>query len=488
MASLLTAPRILQGGRAALTRPSGWASNGLSSISTPTARWFSVTAPVLGSADHEDGSCSCCPPRSPPTGPRGPVRGRVGIPFTRPSSLPPPRSRPFHSTALARKEDFYEALGISKGASKDEIKKAYYKLAKKFHPDQNKDDPKAAEKFSAVQNAYEVLSDDGKRRSYDEFGHAGVDPSMGGGRPGEGPEGFDASDIFAEMFSNFAGGEGRSRRGARNRRGNDVQVEVILSFMEAVNGCTKKVSTSTLVGCGGCGGTGSADKTPPTTCKTCKGRGTIAVQNGFMVMATTCNTCGGSGETTPNPCKKCAGAGVTRQSKTVDVSIPPGVDTGLNMRLAQQGDAGSKGGQAGSLFVGIRVTPDPYFEREGADIYVTVPIPLSQAVLGTSVTVPTIRGEVDLKIPPGTQPNDRLVMRGRGVKRLDGGLTGHQYVRVNVEIPKTLTPRQTELMREFAVEEDKARAAGGSSSGGAKGGIIKDTIDRIRRALKGEAA
>lgn len=265
--------------------------------------------------------------------------------------------------------------------------------------------------------------------------------------------------------------------------------------MEAVNGCSKTVTVDTQVPCDPCGGTGSADKSKPTACPTCKGTGQQAMQNGFFAALVTCRACNGEGTVIKNPCRSCGGGGTVRKPKTLQVVVPPGVDTGVTMRLPSQGDFGEHGGTPGNLYCNIAVEPDPFFTREGLDIHITVPITVAQAVLGTTLTVPTVRGEVELKIPAGSQPSDKLLMRGRGVRRLDGGASGSQFVHLKVEVPKKLSSKQKELMEEFqramgevGADGDHGGSGGsGGGSGGKKGGgssgIIFETIERIRKAL-----
>jgi len=271
------------------------------------------------------------------------------------------------------------------------------------------------------------------------------------------------------------------RRSSAARRGRDIESVLTLSFMEAVNGCSKSVNVDVQTPCEPCGATGSADRSKPTTCPTCKGTGQQAMQSGFFAALVTCRTCGGEGTVVKNACKSCGGSGAVRKSKSVQVVVPPGVDSGVTMRLPSQGDSGERGGQPGHLYVNISVEPDPFFQREGADIHVTVPVSLSQAVLGCSLTVPTVRGEVELKIPAGSQPSDKLLLRGRGVKRLDGGTSGNQFVHLKVDIPKKLTPKQRELMEAFALEEHKDGLDGPAKMGNK--GFLQETIERIRRAL-----
>jgi molecular chaperone DnaJ len=278
--------------------------------------------------------------------------------------------------------------------------------------------------------------------------------------------------------------------GSAARRGRDVEITLPLSFMEAVNGCSKSVTVDVQVPCDPCGGTGSADKSKPVACPTCKGTGQQAMQNGFFAALVTCRACNGEGTVIKNPCRSCGGGGTQRKPKNITVVVPPGVDTGVTMRLPSQGDFGDHGGPAGNLYVNIAVDSDPFFQREGLDIHITVPISVTQAILGTTITVPTVRGEVELKIPPGSQPSDKLLMRGRGVRRLDGGASGSQYCHLRVEVPKKLTAKQRELMEEFQKtmegEEGSSSARKGSSSGSGGHGFFQDTIERIRKVLNSQ--
>lgn len=240
----------------------------------------------------------------------------------------------------------------------------------------------------------------------------------------------------------------------RPRRGADLQAEMTVSFMDAVNGCTREIDVTKKAQCGTCDGTGSADKSKPSVCSVCGGSGMQTMQNGYFQVSTTCRACGGEGMSIQNPCGTCRGSGAVDEKESVEVTVPPGVDTGVNMRLAGKGDAGERGGPSGHLFVKIRVKPDPFFEREGADVHVNVPISVSQAILGSTLSVPTVKGEVELKVPAGSQPNDRLVLRGRGIRMLNTHSYGNQYVHLKVQIPKSLTKRQQELIEEYAAEEE----------------------------------
>jgi len=260
-----------------------------------------------------------------------------------------------------------------------------------------------------------------------------------------------------------------------------VAADLTITFMEGVHGCSKSVTAPVAASCDPCGGTGSADKSKPGTCPTCKGSGQQTVQQGFFAIGMTCRTCNGEGTVVKNPCKSCRGSGTVRKPKTVQVVVPPGVDSGISMRIANEGDAGDQGGPAGHLFVNITVQPDPFFERDGSDIHVTVPVSLAQAVLGATITVPTVRGEVELKVPPGTQPGDKVVMRGRGVQRLSGGAAGSQYVHFKVVVPRRLSDKAEKLMREYAAEEAEVGIKDEGTAGVKT--FLTATLDRIRKAI-----
>ena len=282
---------------------------------------------------------------------------------------------------------------------------------------------------------------------------------------------------------------GGRRRPGMSKRGEDVQTVLNLSFMEAVRGCSKEVNVAVADTCETCDGTGSKDGSKPSTCPSCNGTGEMTMRNGFLEVRTTCRKCGGTGQVVTNPCGTCSGAGVTRRRKTVEVTVPPGVDTGITMRLAGQGDKGEHGGSVGHLYVQIKVEQDPFFERDGADIHVHVPLTVAQAILGDTVTIPTVTGEVDLRIPPGSQPNDKLAMRHRGIKRLNAGGRGSQYVHLRVEIPKELSERQRELMEEFRKEEERLQeknAAGGSKMKSRAQKFLDEALRRIRGAMGSE--
>ncbi|KAF0700764.1 Aste57867_8717 [Aphanomyces stellatus] len=389
---------------------------------------------------------------------------------------------PFHSSSRLMKRDYYQVLGVSNQASKNDIKKKYYEMAKKFHPDTNKDDPDAAKKFAEATEAWEILGDDDKRQKYDTFGHAGVDPN-GGGMGGEDFHGFE--DIFASMFGHQGGGGRRGSGRPRPERGADVQINAHISFMEAVNGTTRDLNVYTDVKCEPCDGSGAKPGTSPKTCKQCNGSGVEILQQGFFAVEQPCRRCRGEGVTIDSPCGTCRGRGKVKKSRTVEVKIPEGVDSGMNLRLTNQGEAGSKGGPNGHLYVSISVSSDPFFKRDKTDVRCDVPISIAQAVLGGTVVVPTLTGQVELTIPKGTQPGTTLKMRGKGIKELNSNRRGSQMVTLNVHVPDTLSARQEELMKEFAEEEERRGEVGESScKSHTFADTVRQTVDRIKKFMK----
>ncbi|MEG2165562.1 MAG: molecular chaperone DnaJ [Ruthenibacterium sp.] len=367
---------------------------------------------------------------------------------------------------MAEKRDYYEVLGIAKTATDDEIKSAYRKLAKKYHPDLNPDNKGAEDKFKEVGEAYEVLSDKDKKARYDQFGHAGVDPNFGaggggfgGGFGGFGGGGVDLGDLFGDLFGGgggfggFGGGQRRSANPNAPRRGADIRVSLVLSFMEAVHGCTKTVSVNKQDACPECGGSGAAKGTSPETCSSCRGSGFVTVQQrtpfGVMQSSQPCSHCGGKGKIIKTPCSKCHGSGKTAVTKRVEVKVPAGIDDDQSMRLSGLGDTGSNGGPAGDLIVIVTVRPDTMFERDGYDVHVTVPLTYSQAVVGAQVVVPTIDGKVEYTVPEGTQSGTTFRLRSKGIQYVNGRGRGDQYVHVTVEIPKKLTKAQREALKNF---------------------------------------
>ena len=357
---------------------------------------------------------------------------------------------------MAEKRDYYEVLGIAKTASADEIKSAYRKLAKKYHPDLNPGDKEAEEKFKEIGEAYEVLSDQQKRARYDQFGHAGVDPNYGAGAGGFGGGfgGVDLGDLFGDLGDIFGMGGGRRRANPNApRKGSDIRVSLVLSFMEAVHGCTKTVSVNRQDVCTECGGSGAAKGTSPDTCPDCHGTGYITVQQrtpfGVMQSSQPCTRCGGKGKIIKSPCSKCHGSGKTSSTKRVEVKVPAGIDDDQSLCLQGLGDAGVNGGPNGDLYVIVTVRPDAMVERDRFDVHVTVPITYSQAVLGAEVEVPTIDGKVKYDVPEGTQSGTVFRLRGKGIQYIRGRGRGDQYVHVVVEIPKKLTKAQRDALKKF---------------------------------------
>lgn len=361
---------------------------------------------------------------------------------------------------MAEKRDYYEVLGIAKGASDDELKSAYRKKAKKYHPDLNPGDKEAEEKFKEVNEAYEILSDKEKRARYDQFGFAGVDPSYGAGQGGYGGGfgggfgGVDLGDIFGDLFGGGFGGFGGARVNPNApRKGRDVRISVGISFMEAVHGCKKTVTITRQETCPECGGSGAAKGTSPETCPDCHGTGRVNVQQrtpfGVIQSQQPCSRCGGKGKIVKTPCSNCHGSGRVNVKKTLEITIPAGIDDDQQLALRGMGDGGINGGPNGDLIVIVTVRPDPMFQRDGYDVYVTVPITFSQAVMGAEVIVPTVDGKVQYTVPEGTQSGTTFRLRGKGIPYVGGKGRGDQYVKVNVEIPKKLTKTQREALKAF---------------------------------------
>ena len=355
---------------------------------------------------------------------------------------------------MADKRDFYEVLGVQKGASDDEIKKAYRKLAKQYHPDLNPGDAQAETKFKEVNEAYEVLSDSGKRARYDQFGHAGVDPNLGGGAGGNPFQGggFDFTDIFDSFFGGF-GGSSRRQNPNAPRRGSDVQATVAVSFEEAAKGAKKTVEYQQVEACADCGGSGAAPGTSPKTCPSCNGSGQVRINQrtpfGVVQSAQTCDKCRGTGKIIETPCKTCDGKGRVRRKKSVVVSRPAGIADEQILNVSGRGNAGMNGGPSGDLHVYVSVRPHPIFQRRGGDVWCEMPVTFTQAALGADVEVPTLDGKVSYHIHEGTQPGDVFRLKGRGIPSLHGRSRGDQYVQVTVEVPKNLNKRQKELLAEL---------------------------------------
>ncbi|MBQ0097662.1 MAG: molecular chaperone DnaJ [Oscillospiraceae bacterium] len=356
---------------------------------------------------------------------------------------------------MADKRDYYEVLGVNKGSSDDEIKKAYRQAAKKYHPDLHPGDKEAEAKFKEVNEAYEVLSDKEKKARYDQFGHAGVDPNYGAGTGGS-PFGqdIDFGDIFSSVFGGFGGfGGRRSANPNAPRRGSDVETTLYISFEEAAKGCKKTVSYNAVTTCHECNGTGAQKGTSPKTCTACQGRGQVTINQrtpfGVVQTSRTCDACKGRGKIVETPCKACNGAGRVRKKKSVEVNIPAGISDEQVLNVSGHGNSGVNSGPAGDLHVYIGVRPHPIFERRGDDIWCDLPITFSQAALGAEVTVPTLDGKVSYTIHEGTQPNDIFKLKGKGVSHLNGRGKGDQYVKIVIEVPKNLSSKQKELIKEF---------------------------------------
>ncbi len=355
------------------------------------------------------------------------------------------------------KRDYYEVLGVSRDATNDEIKKAYRKLARKYHPDANKDDQNAAEKFKEVSEAYSVLSDPGKRESYDRFGHAATDGNFNGFG------GFGGADFgggINDIFDMFFGGGGRQRRGPE--QGADLRVDVELTFEEAAFGLEKDIKVPRSEECGTCGGSGAAPGTGKKNCDQCGGSGQVQFAQstpfGRIVQSRTCDRCRGAGTIIEKPCSTCRGAGRVRRTRSIKVKIPAGVDNGARLRLAAEGEPGIRGGPRGDLFVFIHVQPHAIFKRDGNNVVVSADINIAQAAMGDEITVPTIDGDAKLRIPEGIQSGTVLRMRGKGIPDVRGYGRGDQYVQVKVLTPTRLTDKQKELLQEFAdIESQKSQ-------------------------------
>ncbi len=369
------------------------------------------------------------------------------------------------------KRDYYEILGVDRSASPDELKKAYRKMAMKYHPDRNPGDKQAEAHFKEINEAYEVLKDDQKKAAYDRYGHAAFDPAMGGfgggaGRrsgAGAGPDfefnfGGNFSDIFEEVFGDFMGGRGgaRGRAGPSGaQRGSDLRYSLTLSLEEAFRGKSETIKISGLRSCKECDGSGARKGSSGVTqCAQCHGRGAIRRQQGFFTVETTCPACNGSGQTIKDPCQACHGQGRTRGERTLNVSIPAGIEDGSRIRLSGEGEPGTRGGPAGDLYVFVNIRPHEMFEREGSSLFCKVPIPFTTAALGGSIDVPTIEGgKARVSIPEGTQSGKQFRLKGKGMSILRRPTRGDMFIEVQVEIPVNLTKRQKELLQEFEGEK-----------------------------------
>ncbi len=358
---------------------------------------------------------------------------------------------------MADKRDYYEVLGIEKGADGDQIKKAYRKMAKKYHPDINKDNPQAEEKFKEVNEAYEILSDPQKKQAYDQFGHAGVDPNAGFGGAGAGGfGGFDMGDIFESFFGGFGGGFGGGGRRNAPRKGGDIHQSVELTFTEAAFGVTKEIVILRVEDCETCQGTGAKSGTSAQTCPTCNGTGQVKTTQrtplGNFVSTSTCSACRGEGKIIKDPCSVCNGQGKVKRRRTISVKIPAGIDNGQTVSMRGEGDMGYKGGPSGDLLITVRIKRHDLFTREGYNVHCEVPITFVQAALGCDIEVPTIDGKIRYHIPEGTQTDTVFRLKNKGIPSLRGGGRGDQMVKVVVEIPKNLSQKQKELLMEFDKE------------------------------------
>ncbi|MCC8156856.1 MAG: molecular chaperone DnaJ [Oscillospiraceae bacterium] len=364
---------------------------------------------------------------------------------------------------MAEKRDYYEVLGLQKGASDDEIKKAYRKLAKQYHPDLHPGDKTCEERFKEIGEAYEVLSDADKKARYDQFGHAAFDPNAGYGGDGGGFGDFgDLSDIlnsfFGGGFGGFGGGNGGRRSAAQ--KGENLRVRLSIAFEDAAFGCKREITVPRIEDCETCGGNGCAKGSSPETCSECGGSGSVRTQQrtpfGMMASTSPCRKCGGTGQIVNNPCPDCSGKGKVRRQRTISVNIPAGIDDGQTISLRGQGHAGYLGGPAGDLLITVSVKAHPLFEREGYDVLLEMPITFSQAALGAEIEVPTLDGKVKYTIPEGTQTGTTFRLKGKGIQRLNSSSRGDQYITVVVETPKNMSREQKELLRRFAEASDGA--------------------------------
>ncbi len=349
------------------------------------------------------------------------------------------------------KRDFYDVLGVSRGASAEELKKAYRAKAKELHPDRNTSDPSAEAQFKEVNEAYDILKDDNKKAAYDRYGHAAFEGGAAGGGRGQ-PQGDFASafsDVFEDLFGDFMGGRGGAGR-ARAQRGSDLRYNLRVSLEEAFKGAQKTINVPTSVSCEVCKGTGAEGGAEPATCPTCSGVGKVRAQQGFFTVERTCPTCSGAGQIVKNPCRTCGGAGRTEKERALSVNIPAGVETGTRIRLASEGEAGMRGGPTGDLYIFIEVKEHALFQRDGVHLFCRVPVSMTTAALGGEVEVPSIDGgKARVKVPPGSQTGKQMRLRAKGMPALRGGGQGDMLIELAVETPVNLTARQRDLLREF---------------------------------------
>jgi molecular chaperone DnaJ len=354
------------------------------------------------------------------------------------------------------KQDYYDLLGISKGASESEIKKAFRKKAMELHPDRNKDDASAEGKFKEVNEAYDVLKDPEKKAAYDRFGHSAFEGGMGGGRAGGfggggNPDfGSAFSDVFDDLFGDFMGGRGGRGGGQRPARGSDLRYNLSVTLEEAFTGKQETINVNSSVNCDSCSGTGAEGGSEPSSCPTCSGMGKVRAQQGFFTVERTCPTCNGRGNIITNPCNSCSGSGRQQRERSLSVNIPAGVETGTRIRLAGEGEAGVRGGPTGDLYIFIEVLDHEIFERDGPNIYCRIPVSMTQAALGGEVEVPTIDGgKSRVKIPSGSQSGTQMRLKGKGMPGLRSSAKGDLFLEISVETPVNLTAKQKELLKEF---------------------------------------
>ena len=358
------------------------------------------------------------------------------------------------------KQDYYELLGVSRSAKADDLKKAYRKLAMKYHPDKNQGDKEAEKKFKEINEAYDILKDEQKRDAYDRMGHAAFEGGMGAGPSTAGFD-FEASgfgNIFDEMFSEFMGG--RTRQADASLRGADLRYNMEISLEDAYKGLKKNIKISTNSACDTCHGAGTAKGTKPETCPTCHGQGKVHARQGFFTIERSCSTCHGLGQIIKDPCKTCHGSGRMRKDKVISVSIPAGIEDGARIRLTSEGEAGLRGGASGDLYIFLHIKPHKFFHRDGTSIYCQVPISMSTAVLGGEIEVPALDGHKSrVKIPEGTQSGKQFRLKGKGMSILRSTAKGDMYIQTSVETPVNLSKRQKELLEEFASLEKKSHSS-----------------------------
>jgi molecular chaperone DnaJ len=348
------------------------------------------------------------------------------------------------------KRDFYETLGVAKNATEDEIKKSYRKLAMKYHPDRNPDSKESEEKFKEVKEAYEMLTNPEKREAYDRYGHAGVDPNMGGGGGGFGGGAGGFGDAFGDIFGDIFGGGGRGRNaGPQVYRGADLRYNLEITLEQAAHGFDTTIRVPSWDKCDTCHGSGAKPGTAPSTCSTCGGHGQVRMQQGFFSIQQTCPKCHGTGKIITDPCAPCGGAGRIKRNKTLEVKIPVGIDNGMRIRSSGNGEPGTNGGPSGDLYVEIHIKPHAVFQREGDDLHCEMPISFAKAALGGDIEVPTLSGKVSFTIPEGTQSGKTFRLKGKGIKGVRSGYAGDLFCHVAVETPVKLTEKQKDMLRDF---------------------------------------